>query len=105
MNGMLVPCRIWIMVALGLDAELLDLAPAEHGVEDHPSEQYRGEHVGDQADAERDREALDRPRAELEQEQGADQRRQVRIQNGAERAVVAELDRLAHALVVAQLFA
>src|SRR5712671_5327383 len=107
MNGMLVPMSSWIMSAASWsDADPLGLArAAQHEVEDHPREDDRGEHVGDQPDGQRDRKTLDRSGAELEQEERADQGGDVGIEDGAERAVVTQLNRLAHALLVAQLLA
>src|SRR5262245_35096843 len=99
-SGKSVPTRSWSM---GSDAQALDLAPAEHEIEDHAREQNGGEHVGDQPHAQRDGEALDRAGAELEEEEGADQRGQVGVENGAEGTVVAQGDRLTNALLVAQL--
>src|SRR4030067_385063 len=107
MNEMSVPISIWSMAyRLGFSkAEPLDAATAQHAAEDHPGEQHRREHVGDEPDAQRHRESLDRSGAELEQEEGADERGQVGIQDRAEGAVVAEIDRLTHAWLVAQLIA
>src|SRR5262249_34429956 len=105
MNGMLVPISSWNMRAASRssDAQPLDLAAAQPVVVDHPREQHRGVQIGDQADAQRDREPLDGAGAELEQEHRADERGDVGVENGAERAVVAHLDRLPHAALVAQL--
>src|SRR5262245_4053779 len=107
MKGMSVPIRNWIMrdASCSSDAQSLELAASEDEVEHHPGEQDGGEHVGDQSDDQRHGETLDRTGAELEQEQRADDRRQVRVENGAEGAVVAQLDRLADAALVAQLLA
>ena len=53
----------------------------------------RGEHVGDDAEAERHGEALDRAGAELEQRQGRDQRGQVGVDDRAHRLGEAGVDR------------
>src|SRR3990172_8540845 len=107
MKGRLTPISTWSMrtASTWSDAQPLDLAAAEHEVEDHAGEQDGREHVRDQADAERDRESLDGSGSELEQEHRRDERGQVGVQDGAERPVVAQLDRLAHAALVAQLLA
>src|SRR5216110_569282 len=107
MNGMLVPIRNCSIVGglSGSDAQPLDLGAAEHGVEDHAREYDGGEHVGDQADDERDRESLDGAGAELKEEERAHDGGDVGIEDGAERAVVAQLDRLTDALPGAQLLA
>src|SRR5262245_20804386 len=59
----------------------------------------------DDADGERDREALDRARAEREQHHRADQHRDVGVGNGQEGAVVTGLDRRMRRVAVAQLLA
>src|SRR5882672_2546382 len=106
MNGMSVPTRSCNMGSSSLsDTEALDLAAAEPVVVDHPREQHGGEQVREQADAERDREALDRPGAELEQEERGDQRGGVRVEDGAERAIVAQAHRFVDAAAVPQLLA
>src|SRR3569623_1834033 len=61
-------------------------AQPERGHE--PRHVDRGEERGDDADQQRDRETLDRARAELEQEQGGDDERDVGVQ--AEQAVERE---------------
>src|SRR5258705_4255409 len=104
MNGTLVPMRNWIIAASRSDAEPLDLvAAAQHEVEDHSGEHHRGEHVRDEPDAQGDGESLDGSRTESEQEERADQRGDVGVQDGPERAVVAELHGLADRLLVAKL--
>src|SRR5437660_8577138 len=107
MNGRLVPIRSWSMerASSGSDAEPLDRAAGQHEVEDHSGEQHGGEHVGPQTDDQGDREPLHRPGAEAEQEERAQDRRHVGVENRAEGAVVAELDRLPHRLLVPQLLA
>src|SRR5437867_7595402 len=105
MKGMSVPINNWSMrsASRSSDTEPLDLASAQDEVVDHPREQHRREQIGDQPDAEGHREALDGPGAELEQEHRADEGGDVGIEDGPERAVVAHLDRLPHAALVAQL--
>src|SRR5580765_8892475 len=107
MKGMLVLTSSWSMgrASPRLDAQPLELAAAQPEVVDHAGEQHRREHVRDQADDQRDGEALDRTGAELEQEQRAEDGGEVGVENGAERARVAELHRLADALPVPQLLA
>src|SRR6185503_16654288 len=106
MNGMSVPINNWNMGSSSLsDAQAFDLAAAEPEVVDHAREHHGGEQVGDQADAERDSEALDRAGPELEQEQRRDQRGGVRVEDGSEGAVIAQPHRLVDAPAGAQLLA
>src|SRR5262245_52279425 len=109
MNPMFVPINSWSMSSLPRepfsDAQPRDLPATQHEIEDHAREQHRREHVRHQSGDERDRESLDGAGAELEQEQRADDRGDVRIEDGAEGAGVAQLHRLANALLVAQLLA
>src|SRR4029450_11439703 len=63
------------------DAERLDLALAQDPFEEELAHEVGGEHVGDQAPEQRDREALDGPGAELEQERGGNERGGVRVQD------------------------
>ena len=55
-------------------------------VEDHPRYEERGEHRRAQTDEQRDGESFDRSRSELEEEQGGDDRGQVRVDDRGERA-------------------
>src|SRR6185295_6239400 len=104
MNGMFVPTRICIMAfePSRSDAQSFEMAALEDEIEDHAREQHRGEHVRHQAVIRRDGETLDGAGAELEEEQRADDGGDVGVENGAERPVVTELDRLSHALSVAE---
>src|SRR6185369_3317200 len=97
MNGMSVPTSNWSMGCPRSDTEALDLAAAEPEIVDHPREHHGREQVREQPDAERDREALDGPGAELEQDCRGEQRREMGVEDGAERAVVAEPHRLVDA--------
>src|SRR5207245_5021725 len=78
-----------------LDAPIVDDARAHH----------RGEHRGEEADHERDREALHRPRAELEEDETRKEGRDVGVENGGQRPRIAGLDRRPDALPEAQLLA
>ena len=60
----------------------------------HAGEIDRGEHRGDDADQQHDREAAHRARAEIGHDRGRDDVGDVGVENGAERLAVAGLDRV-----------
>src|SRR5262245_22372005 len=105
MNGKSVPTRSWSMglLCLALDAQPLDPPAAQPEVEDHACEQHRREQVRDESDDQRDGEPLDGTGAELEQEQTADDRGAVGVEDGPERTRISELDGLPDALAVSEL--
>src|SRR5689334_2565033 len=107
MKWKLVSCRIWIMalVSPGSDRKPVERPAMGDEVVDQPREEDRGEQVRDQAERQRDGEALDRTGAELEQEQRRQQRRHVRVEDRAEGVLVPELDRRADRLAVPHLLA
>src|ERR1700730_996716 len=90
---------------IGSDRQLLHPAPRQYQVEDPLADENRGEQRGQQTDAERHREALDRSGAELEQEHRRYQRGDVGVDDRGEGAVEAEIDRRAHGAPGAHLLA
>src|SRR5450756_420529 len=85
----------------GLDALLRTVDQVEEEVR----HEDRGEDRGEKADDEGDGEALDGPRAELEQEEGGGDRRDVRVDDRAPGALEAEVDRGLRSLAVVHLLA
>src|SRR6266702_7946196 len=92
------------------DRHVLELSARAVGEIHHAAaHHYRGEYRGEDAQAMHHREAAHRARAEDQQREPGDQRGDVRVENGAEGALVAGVDRrlgrraaaqlLAHALV------
>ncbi len=74
-----------------LDAQLgrAGRPPRENELEERARDEDGREHVGDQAEEQRRREPANRPGAELEQERGRDERRDVRVDDRDEDAVEA----------------
>src|SRR6187402_2865137 len=76
------------------DGESVGAAAArEYEVEQEAAGEHRGEQRREDAHRERDGEAADRSGSELEQEEGRDQRRHVRVDDGAPRLAEASADR------------
>src|SRR5262245_57955380 len=75
-----------------LDAEGLELPLAQHPLEQELADEIGCEDVRDQAHHQRHGEALDRARAELEQERGRDQGRCVGVEDGDPDALEAVVD-------------
>src|SRR5262245_57568903 len=88
-----------------LDAQLLDVTTRRDQVVDHTRAQERGEHADDDAENKGGGEAAYRPRTVLPQDERRDEGGDVRVQDGAEGAVVTGLDGGAHRLAAAQFFA
>ena len=76
-----------------IDTRLQPLLAAVPEVDQAAREHHRREHRGQDAQAVHDREAAHRPGAEGEQRQAGDQRRDVRVEDGREGALVAGVDR------------
>ena len=68
-------------------------------------DEHRGEQRCQDADDQRDGEALHRAGAELEEQEGGDDRRQARVGDGGQRVLEALVDGESHRLAVAQLLA
>src|SRR6516162_1467983 len=77
----------------GLDRNGFGLGAAEPGDDEKPRHQDRREERGDDADAQGHGEAFDRAGAEPEHEEAGDERRHVAVENGAEGALEARLQR------------
>src|SRR5689334_24591105 len=93
--------------APGLDAQLrrAGRSPREYELEQRARDEDGGEDVRDQPEEEGRGKPANRPRAELEQERGGDDRRHMRVDNGDEHAVEARRNRLSGALLRRQFFA
>src|SRR5882672_3004333 len=79
------------------DAQRLDASSApEHCVENGARDEHRREEIGQDPDAEGDRETLDRPAAVSEEENRRDERREVRIDDAAQRFPEASRNRGLH---------
>src|SRR5262245_42919632 len=88
-----------------LDAQGLDLALAQDPLEEELAHEVRREDVRHETPHEGDREALDGPGAELEEEGGGDERGGVGVEDRDPDALEAVLDRDPHRLAVAELLA
>src|SRR5689334_1066108 len=80
-------------------------APRQNQLEQGTRDEHGGEHVRDQPEKERRREAANGTGAELEQEPGRDHRGDMGIDNRDEDAVEPGADRLARALPGVELLA
>src|SRR5262245_22353058 len=89
-------CSLRSRLPASSDRQLLHPAPGEHQVEEPAAHEDRGEQRGEKTDEESDSEALDRAGADEQQDQRRDQGGDVRIDDGGERAVEAEVDGRAH---------
>src|SRR3989344_1182023 len=69
--------------------EPLDRAPADQDIGDNACHENTRKEAADEADDEGHRKAAYRPRAQLEQDEGGDKSRQMRVEDGAEREAVA----------------
>src|SRR5206468_1959240 len=74
-------------------------------LENRPRDVNRREHVGDQADGQRNRETANRSGAEQEQEEGRNYGRDVRVDDRHERLLETGVHSRSWRLAVAQLFA
>src|SRR3954447_16123984 len=88
------PIRIqWVTKNSVSDRHGLRPLPSHPAGDDQPGQRERGEHRGDDADAERHGEAAHRPGADVKQHRGGDEGGDVGIQDGRQRALEAGVDR------------
>src|SRR6185437_7158016 len=73
--------------------QFLDQISAEEEIENEPRDDQRGEQAGGDTDGQRDAESFHRTGAHENQNDGRNQRRDVRVENGAEGAVIAGFER------------
>src|ERR1051325_10698397 len=87
-----------------LDADGRRLPLRELPLEDRLRDEDRREQIHGEAEHQRRRETSDRPGAELKEERGGDERRDVRVEQREEHAAEARVDRRANAALRRELF-
>src|SRR5262245_10836679 len=96
-----VPAKVPRRRCRSAEVELLGLPTADGPVEHQTRADDAREQAHGDADDERDGEALDGAAAVLGEDQSRDERRDVPVEDGAERLVVADVDGSARALALA----
>src|SRR5690606_629492 len=98
-------CCLSMSMPARSDWQFAQFAPAVEEVRQAPGQHDRREHRGQDADAQGDGEALDGPRAEVEQYDGGDQGGDVGVDDGRQGPLVAGVYARLRRVAVAQLFA
>ena len=105
-NGLAAPMKLTFVLRMRWNiAERFQPVPVEQKVENQPRHDQRGEQARRHADGQRHAEALDFARAHENQNDGRDERRDVRIENRAERAGITGGDGAAQRFALGQFLA